>query len=268
MDSKSRVLSLCQALQPHVSGEWIFHLHSITNSPCSLKQIILSLWRQFAHRNKLLRSSLITTNPPILLNQSSEIIRNLPAYSYLFQKRSFWSSLDGLCLKTYYCNKLSLGLWSQQPPKWATVISACTLDTLVRPPPSLDQGGVCDDSTLWRRCSYQDFQRWVIRGIVVSSLAPWITCPERSQLPFCGGAQAALWKGSRGKPTSTANSQEQHVNYMSEARWKQILQVTAGLLNILSASSWQTLRQKHPAQPLLYCWPTETMRDNKCLWLV
>lgn len=57
---------------------------------------------------------------------------------------------------------------------------------------------------------------------------------------------------------------------LSEPSWKWVLQakqsleMTAAQADILTATSWDTLHQNHPARSLLNSWPTNITWDNKC----
>lgn len=77
----------------------------------------------------------------------------------------------------------------------------------------------------------------------------------------------ALWRGPhREELRSLTNRQHQLASHRSEPSWKGIShphsgpEMTPALVNILTATSWETLRQNQPAKLMPNSWPTEILR--------
>lgn len=84
----------------------------------------------------------------------------------------------------------------------------------------------------------------------------------------------ALWKGETPSVERfTWQGTEAYCQHPweSEPSWKWVhqpwsrFQVTAALIDILTAISWETLNQSHPARKLPASWPSEIVWDDKCL---
>lgn len=106
---------------------------------------------------------------------------------------------------------------------------------------------------------------------VASSLLSWINCCVGRQLLSHKDGQAVLWRcpcGAKLRPS--ANRQHHLASHMRETSWKKIFHPREALalstvvqVDILTATSWETLRQNHLAKPFPIS--TETMWYNKCL---
>lgn len=112
---------------------------------------------------------------------------------------------------------------------------------------------------------------WVMKDIIASSWlsfgSPALEEASHYVVRTLKQLRGALWRGPRGEELgSPTNRQHQLASHVSKPSWKGIFyahsspQMTAALANILTANSWETLSQNHPAKWIPNSWLTETMR--------
>ena len=110
-----------------------------------------------------------------------------------------------------------------------------------------------------------DFQGWFIKGPIVSTWVLGSLTLGGSRAPCCMDTHVALWRPTWGQdfrpPTKNQQQLANHVKWATLEMNLPPLQKT----DILTAISCETWGRKHQDKLLPNSWPTETVRENKCL---